>query len=217
MVERRHLVNLALVLGFITVIYNIMEGIFSVYFGASDEALTLLGFGLDSFVEVMSGIGIVHMIFRMKRNQQVKETDQFERTALRITGTAFYLLTVGLVIGTGYNLWMGQKPETTIPGMIIASISIVTMVILVAAKISVGKRLGSEALLADANCSKVCIYLSFVLLGASLLYWLFGVKYFDSLGSLAIAYFAWREGREAFEKALKKSLSCCSCHGKCGE
>ena len=88
----------ALILSFITIGYNLLEGIVSTFYGASDETLALFGFGLDSFVEVLSGIGIAHMIYRMKRNPVV-ERDSFEITALKVTGTALYILTAGLVIG----------------------------------------------------------------------------------------------------------------------
>ena len=89
----KSLVSFALILSIITILYNIAEGLFSIFFGLNDETLALFGFGLDSFVEVISGIGILHMIIRMKRNP-VSERDEFERTALRITGFSFYLLSL---------------------------------------------------------------------------------------------------------------------------
>ena len=78
-----------------TVLFNIAEGLVSTYFGYEDESLALFGFGLDSFIEVVSGLGIAHMILRIRRHPE-SSTDAFERTALRITGLAFYGLVVGL-------------------------------------------------------------------------------------------------------------------------
>ena len=199
--------KIAFALSLITIFYNIAEGIISVYFGASDDALALLGFGIDSFVEVISGIGIAHMIFRMKYSK-VQSRDDFEKTALRITGTAFYLLTLGLIAGSGLNIINNIKPESTLPGIIIASISILTMYWLMTSKLKVGKALNSDAIIADANCTKTCFYLSFILLAASGLYELFNIAYFDILGSLGIAYFAFKEGKEAFEKAKSGNLLC---------
>ena len=95
----KKLVNTALWLAVITIIYNIAEGIISILFGISDETLSLLGFGSDSFVEVISGIGILHMVMRM-RNAETDSNDKFERTALRITGFSFYLLVAGLISGS---------------------------------------------------------------------------------------------------------------------
>ena len=207
------LIRTAVILSLITIFYNIAEGLISVYFGAGDETLALLGFGVDSFVEVISGIGIAHMIFRMKYSK-VQTRDQFERTALKVTGTAFYLLTTGLIIGSVLNIIYNVKPSTTIPGIIIASISILTMYWLMTSKLNVGKALNSDAIIADANCTKTCFYLSFILLAASGLYELFHIQYFDILGSLGIAYFAFKEGREAFEKAKSGNLMC-SCEDHC--
>lgn len=203
----------AFALSLITIFYNIAEGLISIYFGAGDETLALLGFGIDSFVEVISGIGIAHMIFRMKYSK-VQTRDSFERTALRVTGTAFYLLTAGLLIGSVLNIINNVKPETTIPGIIIASISIATMYWLMTSKLKVGKALNSDAIIADANCTKTCFYLSFILLASSGLYELFNIAYFDILGSLGIACFAFKEGREAFEKVRTGKLLC-SCEDHC--
>ncbi len=210
--EMKNLIRTAFALSLITIFYNIAEGIISVYFGISDDVLALLGFGVDSFVEVISGIGIAHMILRMKYSK-VETRDTFEKTALRITGSAFYLLTFGLIAGSVLNIINEVKPESTLPGIIIASISILTMYWLMTSKLKVGKALNSDAIIADANCTKTCFYLSFILLAASGLYELFNIAYFDILGSLGIAYFAFKEGREAFEKAKSGNLMCnCETH-----
>ena len=207
------LIKKAFLLSLITIFYNLAEGIISVYFGAGDETLALLGFGVDSFVEVISGIGIAHMILRMKYSK-VETRDEFEKTALRITGSVFYILVLGLIVGSILNIINDAKPSTTIPGMIIAVISIATMYWLMTSKLKVGKALNSDAIIADANCTKTCFYLSFILLASSGLYELFGIAYFDILGSLGIAYFAFKEGREAFEKVKSGNLMC-NCDDDC--
>ncbi|MCW8804644.1 MAG: cation transporter [Ignavibacteriaceae bacterium] len=209
----KNLIKVAFALSLITIFYNIAEGLISIYFGASDDTLALLGFGVDSFVEVISGIGIAHMILRMKYSK-VQTQDKFEKTALTVTGTAFYLLTIGLIIGSVLNLIYNVKPATTLPGIIIASVSILTMYWLMTSKLKVGKALNSDAIIADANCTKTCFYLSFILLVASGLYELFHIRYFDILGSLGIAYFAFKEGREAFEK-VKSGKLLCNCDDHC--
>jgi hypothetical protein len=206
--EDRRLLNLAMFLGILTIVYNIIEGVFSTYFGASDETLALFGFGADSFVEVISGLGIVHMVWRMK-SSAVEHRDDFEITALKITGSAFYLLTFGLIAGAGVALFTGAKPDTTIPGIIISGISIITMYFLYRAKLDIGKKLDSAPIVSDAKCTKTCFYLSFILLASSLLYELSGIPLVDVLGSLGIAWYAFREGREAFEKAENGKVTCC--------
>src|SRR5512142_1484183 len=85
----------ALYLALFTIFYNLAEGVVSLYFGAHDETLTLFGFGVDSFIEVLSGIGILAMVLRIRRDPDAPRSP-FERTALRITGASFYLLSAGL-------------------------------------------------------------------------------------------------------------------------
>jgi len=202
--------NMALWLSIITIVYNIVEGVVSVYFGSTDDTLVLLGFGVDSFVEVISGIGILHMVYRMQRSE-IKDFDKFERLALRITGVAFMLLAAGLVAGSVLKIIQNSKPETTLAGIIIAAISILTMYFLMHYKLKTGKALNSEAIIADAHCTKTCLYLSFILLASSVLYELFKISYIDIAGSLGIAWYAFSEGRESLEKARKNKLSCDCC------
>src|SRR6185436_16097469 len=94
----------ALWLALFTIFYNFAEGLISVYFGAQDETLTLFGFGMDSFIEVMSGAGILAMVLRIRLNTSTPRS-QFERKALRITGTSFYLLATALGVTALYNLF----------------------------------------------------------------------------------------------------------------
>lgn len=213
--NQQRLLNIAFLLSLITILYNIIEGIISVYFGLEDEALSLLGFGSDSFVEVISGVGIAHMVLRMKRTN-VEQRDKFERQALRITGTGFFILTVGIITGAVINLIQNNKPETTIPGLIISGISILTMYFLMKSKLSIGKKLNSDAIIADANCTKSCLYLSIVLLASSGLYEIFRIGYIDIIGSLGIAWFAFKEGKEAFEKVKQNKLAC-NCKNNCNK
>ncbi len=190
----------ALWLAILTVGYNLLEGLVSIYFGVQDEALTLFGFGIDSFIEVMSGIGILAMVIRIRQNPGTPR-GQFERTALRITGASFFVLAAGLFVTAVFNLVSGHKPTATLSGIIISLISIGAMWALVAGKRRVGQALNSAPILADANCTLVCIYMSVVLLAASLIYQLTGFGFTDSLGALGLIYFSFNEGRESFEKA----------------
>jgi len=202
--------NLALWLSIITIIYNIIEGLVSVYFGSTDDTLVLLGFGIDSFVEVISGIGILHMVMRMQRSE-IKDFDKFERLALRVTGVAFMLLAAGLVVGSVLKIIQHSKPETTLAGIIIAAVSILSMYFLMYYKLKTGRALNSEAIIVDAHCTRTCLYLSFILLGSSVLYELFKINYIDVAGSMGIAWYAFSEGRESLEKARKNQLACSCC------
>src|SRR6266542_2696843 len=130
----------ALWLALFTIFYNLAEGLISIFFGINDETLTLFGFGVDSFIEVISGIGILAMVLRIRQNSETLRS-QFEKTALRVTGTSFYLLAVGLAATAIYNVFTAHKPETTLPGLIISIISIAVMWALVIGKRKVGRTL----------------------------------------------------------------------------
>jgi divalent metal cation (Fe/Co/Zn/Cd) transporter len=196
-----------------TIGYNVIEGLVSVFFGLQDDTVALFGFGLDSFVEVISGVGIWHMLRRLRASADGDGVDAFEKTALRVTGTAFYLLTGGLILTAVGNLLSARAPETTFWGIVVAGVSIVTMWLLIRLKLAVGRALGSAAIVADANCTRACLALSFVLLASSLGYAATGIRHIDTLGALVIAALAWREGRESFEKSRGGT---CGCGGSCG-
>ncbi|HET8839570.1 MAG TPA: cation transporter [Flavobacteriaceae bacterium] len=207
MTDHKKLYGTALALAAFTIIYNIAEGLFSINLGMTDESLALFGFGLDSFIEVISGLGIVNMILRIRKNPHSKR-DKFERTALIITGIAFYLLVFGLVATSFYTIWTGHKPLTTFWGVVISIISIIIMWILVNWKRKVGKQLDSAPILADANCTMVCVYMSVILLVSSGIYELFEIPYIDSIGTMGLSYFAFKEGKECFEKAKGDKICC---------
>lgn len=208
-----HLYKKAWYLSLFTIFYNIIEGIISMLLGYQDETLALFGFGVDSFIEVMSGIGIAVMVTRI-RQKPFSDKSEFERTALIITGVAFYILSVGLLAGIILSLVQKHEPITTLWGIIISLISIVIMIWLVYAKKRVGKKLKSEPIIADGNCTMVCIYMSIVLLISSLVYELTGFAYADVIGAAGLVYFSFSEGKEAFEKANGKE---CSCESICKE
>ena len=209
--SKKKLLKIAILLSILTIVYNVVEGIISIYFGFEDKTLALFGFGMDSFVEVLSGVGILHMVFRIKHNDE--ERDNFEKTALKITGVAFYLLTIGLLLFSISNLISGSQPDNTVWGIIVSSISIFVMWWLINAKIKVGNKLNSSAIISDAKCARICMQLSVVLLISSLGYKIFDIGSIDSIGSLFIAGISFREGREAFEKA-KNTKSCCDSDNK---
>ncbi|MDH5655404.1 MAG: hypothetical protein OEZ34_05820 [Spirochaetia bacterium] len=205
------LYNLAFALSMITIAYNVIEGIVSVYFGIEDETLALFGFGLDSFVEVLSGIGIAHMILKIKKNPS-HQPDTFEKTALRITGISFYILAVSIFIGILINLYTGSKPVTTFAGIIITLLSLISMYFLIYFKLKAGRLLKNDAIIADANCTKACLYLSGIVFLSSVTYEITGFPYVDAAGSLGVVYYAAKEGKESFDKIKGKSCGCDESH-----
>lgn len=208
---KQHHYTKAWYLALFTVGYNIIEGVISMLLGYNDETLALFGFGVDSFIEVASGIGIALMILRIRNNPD-SDKSKFEKSALRITGAAFYILTAGLIGGIVVNIATEHKPETTLFGVVISAISILVMLWLVSAKKRVGRALNSPPIIADASCTKVCVYMSVILLISSILYELTGFAYADTIGAAGLAYFSFKEGKEAFEKVNATDTCSCECH-----
>jgi divalent metal cation (Fe/Co/Zn/Cd) transporter len=204
--QENKIYNLAFGLAVFTIVYNLAEGIIATYFGYNDETIALFGFGVDSFIEMISGIGIVVMILRIKSHPH-SDRGNFEVTALKITGYSFYALVIGLVSSAIVTVWLGIKPETTFWGLVVSLISIAVMLFLIWGKIYTGKKLHSDAIIADANCTKVCIYMSCVLLASSAIYYMTGFAYADALGTIGLAWFSYEEGKECFEKAENKECS----------
>jgi hypothetical protein len=198
----------AYALSVFTIAYNVVEGLVSTWFGASDDSLTLFGFGVDSFIEAVSGLGIAHMVVRVAGNA-AGTRDGFEKRALTITGYAFYALAAGLAVTIVVNVFSSHKPETTVAGVIISVISIAVMLWLIREKTRVGDALGSPAIIADARCTRVCVYMSLALLASSALYELTGFAHLDNIGAAALAWFSFQEGRECFRKTRTGEL--CGC------
>jgi divalent metal cation (Fe/Co/Zn/Cd) transporter len=204
----QRLYKVALRLSLFTIIYNIFEGIISVFLGAHDETLTLFGFGLDSIIEVISGIGIYFMV---RRIQQSKGTNKSagEIRALKITGISFYVLIGLLLISAVIAIITQHHPLATFSGAIISAISIIVMLILARLKITTGRKLDSKAIIADGNCTMVCVYMSVILFVSSLFYTLTHLAYADVLGTLGLCWFCYTEGKEAIEGAKHIEQSGC--------
>ena len=120
------------------------------------------------------------MVRRIRRNG-AGDPDRFEQRALRITGTAFYILTASLAVTSLVDLYRGHEPGNTFWGIVVSLVSIASMWLLIRAKVSVGTKLGSQAILADAACTLACLQLSVVLLVASAGYRLTGIGGLDSV------------------------------------
>ncbi len=194
----------ALYLAWFTILYNLTEAIASIFFGFEQESYTLAGFGADSLVETISATGILLLIRRKGKGQR----QQGEITALRITGISFYLLATILIASAVYSVAVGLKPEEGTAGIIISLISITFMWILIRWKTNLGKKLNSSAMIADARCNLVCLYMSLILLASSGLYELTLWPYWDALGLAGLAWFSIAEGRESIEKANNPELDC---------
>jgi divalent metal cation (Fe/Co/Zn/Cd) transporter len=202
--------RIATALALFTIIYNVGEGVISIYFGVQEEALTLAGFGADSFIEVISGLGILTMILRLRRYSD-KDRGRFEKLALQITGVCFYALVAGLISGACISVVAQRQPATTMAGIVISLFSILIMRVLAMWKIRTGEQLQAPSIIADGKCTMVCVYMSVVLLASSILYELLHLPYIDAAGLLGLAWFSFKEGQESFEKARSADTCCGHC------
>jgi divalent metal cation (Fe/Co/Zn/Cd) transporter len=212
----KNAVKKARYLAWFTIIYNVVEGIVSIAFGISDESISLLGFGLDSFIEVFSAVIILWRIGLEFSHSENKASLERERLATRGIGMLLILLTGVVLVNSGLRLYNHVSPDTALPGVVISLASLSFMFYLYFAKIKVATALNSKALKSDAMCSLACIWLSVVLLAGSGIYYLTRIWWVDSAAAVVIAFLILREGIENVKSSLKPEFDgCCSCGGQC--
>jgi len=185
----------ALTLSYFTVGYNILEGVASVIAGAFAGSIALVGFGLDSFVESLSGI---IMIWRFRKHGIVslEEEEEIEHRALKLVGYTFFILAAYILYESVTKLYYVEIPDTSLVGIIIAVLSIIIMPVLYIKKVQVGKTIGSKSLLSDAKETLACTFLSFALLLGLGLNYLWGLWQADPIVGIIVALYLVKEGRE---------------------
>lgn len=181
-------------LEYFTIAWNSIEGLLAVAMGLIAGSISLVGFGLDSFIEVTSGSVL---LWRMSVDADVQRRERNEKRALRIVGLCFFLLAVYIAYESGMDLASGRAPQRSFPGIILAFVSLIVMPLLSRAKRSVGRAMGSTAMHADAKQTEFCTYLSAILLGGLLLNLLFGLWWADPVAALTMVPVIAREGIEA--------------------
>lgn len=189
--ERARLGRRAQLLAGASVSYNAIEAIVAITAGATASSIALVGFGLDSLVEMSSGL-IILWQFR----HTMPETR--ERTALRAIAVSFYALAAYVTFESVRSLLTGEGGETSRVGIIIAALSLIIMPTLSWAQRRTGRELGSATVVADSKQTLLCTYLSAVLLVGLLLNATLGWWWADPIVGLVIAALALREGREAW-------------------
>lgn len=205
-------IQFAIVLAWATLVYNILEGVISMYFGFEERSIALAGFGADSFVEAGSAIVILWRLWDIEHPADKNLTK--ERMATKIIGSMLAFLGVFVVLWAGLQLFQKQAPGTTIPGVIISSISICFMIYFWKVKGRLADILHSPALKADSNCAKSCMYLSFILLIGSFLFWLNpNFWWIDSSAAIIMGILISKEGIETFQAANAEDFDGgCGCH-----
>ena len=203
--SRPKLLRAARLLAGFTVTWNVLEGVVAMAFGVADESIALLGFGLDSWVEV-GAAGLV--LWRLKDGGDRLR----EKRATGLIGGMLLLLALTTAVASGFQLWTGGRPDTTLPGVVVAGVSLSFMFGLWRAKDRVATALDDSSLKADAACSKGCLELSFVLLAGSLLYLLVPTLWWvDSVAALVLAGLIAREGVGTVRASRQPEPTSCAC------
>lgn len=178
-----------------TVGWNVVEAVVALLAGAASSSIALIGFGLDSIIETLSGIAL---LWRFK--QQTLSEHHAESRAVKLVGITFLALAAYVGIEAGRDLWLRRAPEFSLPGLILAILSLIVMPILGIAKRRLARRLNSRALAADALETLLCAYLSATLLVGLTLNGALGWWWADPVAGVAIAGFMIREGIEILRR-----------------
>ena len=195
------------ILEYFTIAWNSLEGVVAVIAGVIAGSISLVGFGIDSFIEVTSGAAL---LWRMSVDADVQRRERNERIALRIVGLCFIALAVYIGYESIGDLVRRQAPEHSIPGIVLACVSLLVMPLLSRAKRKVGTALESAAMHADAKQTDFCIYLSAILLGGLLLNALFGLWWADPVSALVMTPIIAKEGIEGVRgQACQNCSTCC--------
>lgn len=193
---RTRLARAAVGLAWFTIGYNVIEGVIAIWAGLDAGAVSLVGFGVDSGIEVAAAAVVLVRITAELRGAEPDEGK--ERVALRVIAITFFLLAAYVVIEGARNLISGERPDTSIVGIVLTGVSIVVMPLLAFAKRRVGRGLGSRLVLADAAETALCAWLSVSTFLGLLAYALLGWTWLDAVAGFVIAIFAIKEGREAW-------------------
>ena len=201
--DREALVRRGQMLSRITLGYNTLEALAALVAGVIAGSVSLVGFGIDSIIEVSSSVAA---LWRLRSDVQAERRERVEQHANRIIGVSFILLAIYLTVDATHALWAHERPERTIPGIIVAALSVVVMPILASKKRRVAVGLGSRALAADATQTNLCMYLSAIVLGGLALNALFGWWWADPVAALVMVPIIAKEGIEGV-----KGVPACEC------
>jgi divalent metal cation (Fe/Co/Zn/Cd) transporter len=175
-------------LEYITLGWNVIEAVVAVAAGLAAGSVALVGFGIDSVIESLSG-GV--LLWRLRHHEQ---DEARERLALKLVGVSFLVLASYIALDAGWSLYTREVPEASVVGIVIAALSLVVMPVLARAKSRVAGRLNSRALHADSRQTDLCAYLSAILLGGLLLNALLGWWWADPVAALVMVPIIAREG-----------------------
>ena len=193
-----------ILLEYLTIGWNLIEGIVAVASGAISGSIALIGFGIDSFIETSSG---AILLWRLVAEHRGQSAERVERKAQRLVGVSFMLLAAYVALDSFKALIEREAPERSVIGISIAVASLIAMPWLAYAKRKAASDLNSAALRADSRQTSLCAYLSVILLGGLILNAVLGWWWADPVAALCMLPIIVKEGREAL-----RGETCCDCH-----
>jgi len=190
----------ALHLEYFTVSYNIIEAIVSIVFGRIANSIALVGFGLDSIVESLSGFVL---IWRLRKHKKIsrEEEERIEKKAMKFVAMTFFALGLYILYQSIKKLVFKEIPDPSLPGIIIATVSIIVMPVLTLQKYRTGMQIKSNALIADSKETLACAFLSIALLLGLGSNYLFGFWQADAIVGLIIVTFLFKEGIKGWKES----------------
>ena len=189
-----------LYLEYLTVSYNILEAIASILFGSIAGSIALIGFGLDSIIESLSGLVLIWRL-RQHKKLSAEAEERLEKRATRFVAVTFFILGIYVLFESIKKLVVAEEPEASLPGIIIAVASLIVMPLLARQKYKTGKQIDSRALVADSKETVACAVLSVALLLGLGANYLFGFWQADPIVGLIIVAFLFREGWEGWKES----------------
>jgi len=197
--EKRRLIKKGLYLEYITVTYNVLEAIAAIVFGGISNSIALIGFGLDSIVESLSGL---ILIWRLRQHGKLSPEleEKIEHRATRFVAITFFILGAYIAYESIDKLLSSEIPEPSLAGIIIAIVSLIAMPFLAWMKYRTGKQINSRALVADSKETIACAFLSIALLLGLGLNYLFGFWQADPIVGILIVIFLFKEGWELWNE-----------------
>lgn len=204
--KRSRPANRAIRLAQLTIGYNLLEGVVAVSAGLVAGLVSLVGFGIDSGIEVAAAGVVLHRLLADIRGGEVDEAA--ERRALRFIAITFFALAAYVSVEGVRQLVTGDEPDTSLVGVVLLGLSVVVMPVLARAKRRAGEALGSRLVIAEAAETRLCAWLSVSTFVGLALHAVFGWTWVDSVAGFVIAGFAVMEGREAWEGELTCDDGC---------
>jgi divalent metal cation (Fe/Co/Zn/Cd) transporter len=203
-VTRTQHLQRGILLEYLTIGWNIIEGIVAVASGAISGSIVLMGFGIDSFIETSSG---AVLLWRLRAEDHGQDAEKVERKAVKLVGVSFLLLAAYVGVDSIKTLAERQEPERSVMGIGIAVLSLIVMPWLAYQKRKAAGNLKSASLHADSRQTSLCAYLSVILLCGLVLNALFGWWWADPIAALAMVPIIVKEGLEVL-----KGKACADCH-----